>query len=66
MVTKRATTKKKRATPARREPKKRASLDPTLFSDIIAIGNKIPDEDLAKLPSDGAARHDDYLEEMLR
>ena len=65
MVTKRPTTKKPPA-PKRREPKKRASLDPTLTADIVAIGRRIPKEELDKLPRDGAARFDDYYLETLR
>jgi hypothetical protein len=65
MVTKRPAAKK--AAPAkRRTPKKRASLDPTLTADLVAIGRGIPRSELAKLPKDGAARFDDYYLETLR
>ncbi len=65
MVTKRSVTKK--AAPAKRRTlKKRASLDPTLTADIIAIGHRIPKEELAKLPRDGSTRFDDYYIETLR
>ena len=64
MVTKRPVTKKP-AKPARRTPKKRAS-DPTLWADIAAIGRRIPKSELANLPKDGAARFDEYIEDLLR
>ena len=64
MVTKRPTAKKSPA-PKRREPKKRAS-DPTLWADIAAIGRRIPKSELANLPKDGAARFDEYIEDLLR
>ena len=50
MVTKRPTPKKSPA-PKRREPKKRASLDPTLTADLVALGRSIPDSELANLHS---------------
>ena len=64
MVTKRPTPKKSPA-PKRREPKKRASLDPTLTADLVALGGSIPDSELANLPKDGAAHFDDYYLETL-
>jgi hypothetical protein len=64
MVTKRPTPKKSPA-PKRREPKKRASLDPTLTADLVALGRRIPDSELANLPRDGAARFDEYYVETL-
>ncbi len=63
MVTKRPAAKKTAAKP--RAPKKRASLDPTLTADIVAIGRRIPKEDLAKIPRDASTRFDEYLEELL-
>jgi hypothetical protein len=63
MVTKRPTPKKRAAKP--REPKKRASLDPTLIADLVAIGRRIPAEDLAMIPRDASTRFDEYLEELL-
>ena len=63
MVTKRPTTKKIAAKP--RAPKKRTSLDPTLTRDLIAIGRRIPKEELAKIPRDASTRFDDYMEELL-
>lgn len=65
MVTKRPVTKKA-APPKRRTPKKRASLDPTLTADIIAIGRGIPKEELAKIPRDASERFDNYYIETLR
>ena len=33
----------------------------TLTDKIIALGDKIPDVDIATFPSDGAAQHDHYI-----
>ena len=66
MVTKRPATKKVSTKAARRAPKKHAALDPTLWSDIAAIGRGIPESELANLPTDGAARFDDYYLATLR
>jgi hypothetical protein len=61
MVTKRPITKK--AAPAkRRAPKKRASLDPTLWSDIVALFATIPKGDWAGVPRDAARRFDELIE----
>jgi hypothetical protein len=61
MVTKRPAAKK--AAPAkRRTPKKRASLDPTLWSDIVAIFATVPKEDWTGVPRDAARRFDELIE----
>ena len=62
MVTKRPTPKKVPAKAARRAPKKRASLDPTLWSDIAAIFASVPKEDWATVPRDAARRFDELIE----
>lgn len=49
--------KPKAGTKARRTPSKRM----TLTDKIIALGDKIPDVDIATFPSDGAAQHDHYI-----
>ena len=55
---------KKPATPRKRKPtpKKAVSKDPTLWSDIIAIGKSIPPEERARIPADAATYFDDYIE----
>ncbi len=60
MVTKRPTAKKTAAKP--RAPKKGASLDPTLWSDIAAIFASVPEKDWATVPRDAARRFDDLIE----
>jgi hypothetical protein len=61
VVTKRPTPKKT-ATPKRRAPKKRASLDPTLWSDIAAMFASVPEKDWAAVPRDAARRFDELIE----
>ena len=65
MVTKRTTTKKTASKRPRRTASPSASLDPTLWADIEAIGRRIPDEVRANMPRDAAARFDDYIEGLL-
>jgi len=36
--------------------------DPTLWERIAAIGDRIPDEDIAQLPKDGARNFDHYVD----
>ena len=60
MVTKHTTPKKKiaaRRAPSPAPPKK---LKRTFWDDLIEIGNRIPDEELAKLPTDLSKNFDHY------
>ena len=50
-------TRAKRA-PAKRRASKRA---PTIWEEIIEIGKSIPEEDLAKIPTDASRNLDHYL-----
>ena len=59
MVTKRPANKNA-AKP--RAPKKRASSDPTLWSDIAAIFASVPKKDWAAVPHDAARRFDELIE----
>jgi hypothetical protein len=63
MVTKRPTTKKVAAKP--RAPKKRASRDPTLWSDIAAMFASVPEKDWAAVPHNAARRFDELIEGSL-
>jgi hypothetical protein len=51
--------------PARKPAPKRKSenvqRDPTLWADLLAIANRIPEESLKKLPRDGSRNLDHYL-----
>ncbi len=55
MVTKKPTAHSSR--PAK--PRRKREL--TLSERIVAIGKKIPPDERAKMPSDGAANHDHYI-----
>lgn len=55
MVTKKPTARSSR--PAR--PRRKHEL--TLTERIVALGKKIPPEERAKMPRDGAANHDHYI-----
>ncbi|MBI5289249.1 MAG: hypothetical protein HY873_09795 [Chloroflexi bacterium] len=57
MVTKRTPATKKPA--ARREPRPK-KLKRTFWDDLADIGRKIPEEELAKLPTDLAKNFDHY------
>jgi hypothetical protein len=61
MVTKRPAAKKAAPT-KRRTSKKRASLDPTLWSDIAAMFASVPPRDWARVPRDASARFDELIE----
>ena len=39
-----------------------AADDPTLLEDLLEIAHSVPLAALKKLPVDGAARHDEYLD----
>jgi hypothetical protein len=60
MVTKRSTSKKTAAKP--RAPKKRVSLDPTLWSDIAAMFASVPEKDWVAVPRDAARQFDELIE----
>jgi hypothetical protein len=47
--------------PARKRKSDHVQRDPTLWSDLRAIAAEVPDEELAKLPTDGARNLDHYL-----
>ena len=55
MVTKRTTAR----TTARPKTKRKREL--TLSERIVALGKKVPPEERAKMPHDGAANHDHYI-----
>lgn len=62
MVTKRTPAKPKRDG---RKPKTLGELDPTLFSDIIALGKAIPKSELARYPKDASGCVEEELQELL-
>jgi hypothetical protein len=47
--------------PARKRRGEHVQRDPTLWADLRAIANGIPDDALAKLPRDGSINLDHYL-----
>ena len=55
MITKKPAAR--RADPAR--PRRKREL--TLAERIVALGKKVPPEERAKMPRDGAANHDHYI-----
>jgi hypothetical protein len=62
MVTKRATTKRKVAAkkPAVARAPRKPKLKRTFWDDLADIGRRIPEEELAKLPTDLAKNFDHY------
>jgi hypothetical protein len=47
--------------PARKRKSDHVQRDPTLLSDLRAIGDSLPPESRALLPRDGAMNHDHYI-----